>query len=154
MAPCFLKVFSTFATVDAFCPIATYMHITFCPFWFIIVSVAMVVLPVCLSPMMSSLWPRPMGNMESIARIPVCKGVLTDFLSTILGALHSMGRKSSARISPLPSMGVPKASTTLPKKLSPTKTPAILPVLITREPSFKSFSLPNKMHPISSDRIS
>ena len=33
--------------------------------------VAMEVLPVWRSPMISSRWPRPMGNMESMARMPV-----------------------------------------------------------------------------------
>mgnify|MGYP003304775990 CR=1 FL=1 len=37
------------ATVEAFCPIATYIQITSVSFWLIIVSIAIVVFPVCLS---------------------------------------------------------------------------------------------------------
>jgi len=43
-------------------------------FWLRMVSMAMVVLPVRLSPMMSSRWPRPMGIIESMAFRPVCSG--------------------------------------------------------------------------------
>ena len=38
---------------------------------------AMAVLPVWRSPIISSRWPRPMGNMESMVRIPVSMGVFT-----------------------------------------------------------------------------
>ena len=57
----------------------------------IIVSTAMAVLPVCLSPMMSSLCPLPIGTRASIAFIPVCKGEFTGERSRIEGALYSMG---------------------------------------------------------------
>ena len=73
-------------TVDAFCPIATYTQITPVPFWLMIVSIAIAVLPVCLSPMISSRWPRPIGIMESIASRPVCSGCLTGCRTIILGA--------------------------------------------------------------------
>lgn len=46
-------------------------------FWFKMASRAMAVLPVPLSPMMSSRCPLPMGNMLSMARMPVSKGLLT-----------------------------------------------------------------------------
>lgn len=36
-------------------------------FWLMIVSIAMAVLPVWRSPMMSCRWPRPIGIIESIA---------------------------------------------------------------------------------------
>ena len=42
-----------------------------------IVSMAMALLPVWRSPMMSSRWPRPMGIIESIALSPVCMGSFT-----------------------------------------------------------------------------
>ena len=54
IAPAARSFSTTDATVDAFCPIATYTQITPCPFWFRIVSSAIAVLPVERSPMMSS----------------------------------------------------------------------------------------------------
>jgi hypothetical protein len=39
-----------------------------------IVSMAIAVLPVWRSPMISSRWPRPIGIMASIALMPVCSG--------------------------------------------------------------------------------
>ena len=107
------------------------------------VSIAMAVFPVCLSPMRSSLWPRPIGNMESIARIPVAIGSFTLCLSTMPGASFSMGRNSCDLILPFPSMGAPSTSTTLPRKASPTGTPAFLFVLVTFVPSLISVSRPN-----------
>ncbi len=41
-----------------------------------IVSMAMAVLPVLRSPMISSRWPRPIGVIASIALMPVCSGSL------------------------------------------------------------------------------
>ena len=113
------------------------------------VSMAIEVLPVCLSPIISSLCPLPIGNMESIARIPVSIGVFTDFLSTIEGAGCSIGRYPSSLMGPAPSMGAPKASIILPLKPSPTGTPALFPVLTTLEPSLISVSRPNRIQPIS-----
>ena len=62
------------------------------PFWLRMVSRAMAVLPVWRSPMMSSRWPRPMGNMASTARRPVSMGVSTGWRSRMPGAGASMGR--------------------------------------------------------------
>jgi hypothetical protein len=42
-----------------------------------IVSIAMAVLPVPRSPMISSRWPRPIGIIESMALMPVCSGSFT-----------------------------------------------------------------------------
>ena len=67
------------------------MHSTPVSFWFRMASVAMEVLPVWRSPMISSRWPRPMGNMESMARMPVCSGVSTLWRSRMPGACFSMG---------------------------------------------------------------
>jgi hypothetical protein len=64
------------ATVEAFWPIATYTQITPWPFWLMIVSSAMAVLPVERSPMISSRWPRPIGIMASMALMPVCMRLL------------------------------------------------------------------------------
>ena len=55
------------------------------------VSSAMAVLPVCLSPIISSRCPLPMGNMESMERIPVSMGLFTGWRSIIAGAADSMG---------------------------------------------------------------
>ena len=49
----------------------------------IYVAIAREVLPVCLSPMISSRCPRPIGNMESRERIPVSSGTVTDLRSMI-----------------------------------------------------------------------
>ena len=60
--------------------------------WLMIVSIAMVVLPVARSPMISSRWPRPIGIIASIAMMPVCTGWLTRF------ALDDAGRDFFDRI--------------------------------------------------------
>ena len=59
-----------------------------------IVSIAIAVLPVWRSPMISSRWPRPIGIIESIAFRPVCIGSLTGWRWTTPGALNSAGRVS------------------------------------------------------------
>ena len=51
------------------------VFVTSVSLWFSIVSMAMTVFPVCLSPMINSLCPLPMGIIESIALSPVCKGL-------------------------------------------------------------------------------
>ena len=56
-----------------------------------IVSTAIVVLPVERSPMISSRWPRPIGIIASIARMPVCTGTETDRRLMIPGAIFSIG---------------------------------------------------------------
>ena len=71
-----------------------------------IVSMAMAVLPVLRSPMISSRWPRPIGIMASIALMPVCSGSLTGWRSTTPGALRSIGRTRWTSIGPLPSIGL------------------------------------------------
>ena len=52
------------------------MQMTSLPFWLMIVSSAMAVLPVWRSPMISSRWPRPIGIIASMALRPVCSGSL------------------------------------------------------------------------------
>ncbi len=61
------------------------------PFWLMIVSVMIAVLPVWRSEMMSSRWPRPIGIIESIALIPVCIGSFTGWRRTTPGAMRSIG---------------------------------------------------------------
>ncbi len=69
------------------------------------VSIAIAVLPVPRSPMISSRCPLPIGISASIARIPVCSGCFTPCRSITVGAVFSIVRYSLARISPLPSTG-------------------------------------------------
>ena len=85
------------------------------PFFFRIVFVATTVLPVCLSPIMNSRWPRPMGIIESIAISPVWRGSYTERLEILPGAGDSIKRDSEATISPLPSIGLARAFITRPK---------------------------------------
>ena len=59
----------------------------------------------------------------------------------IPGASDSIGRTSSVNICPSPSIGLPRAFTTLPSIASPTGTLTTFPVLRTTEPSFMSLSL-------------
>ena len=82
-----------------------------------IVSIAIAVLPVWRSPMISSRWPRPIGIIESIAFSPVSIGSLTGWRWTTPGALCSAGRVSVVLISPLPSSGLPSGSTIRPEQL-------------------------------------
>src|SRR5665811_1291239 len=62
------------------------------PFWLMIVSIAMAVLPVWRSPMISSRWPRPIGISASTALMPVSTGEATDLRVTTPGAIRSTQR--------------------------------------------------------------
>ena len=116
--------------------------LSFVPFWFRNVSIAIAVLPVCLSPMISSLCPLPTGIKESIAFKPVCIGSLTDSRGIIPGAFVSTLDLLTFFRGPLPSIGFPKASTTLPNNPLPIGTSTIDPVLLTVSPSLIVLSLP------------
>ena len=70
------------------------------PFWLMIVSIAIAVLPVPRSPMISSRWPRPIGIIESIALMPVCSGSLTGWRTMMPGASLSTLRECLALIGP------------------------------------------------------
>ena len=107
------------------------------------VSVAMVVLPVWRSPMISSRWPRPMGIMLSMALMPVCSGTDTLLRSMMPGAGDSMRRSPAAWTGPLPSMGWPRASTTRPISASPTGTDTTSRVRSTVSPSLMPASSPS-----------
>ena len=61
------------------------------PFWLMIVSSAMAVLPVWRSPMISSRWPRPIGIIASIALMPGLQRLLDGLRSTMPGAMRSTG---------------------------------------------------------------
>ena len=120
-----------------------------------IASTATAVLPVCRSPMISSRWPRPIGTIPSIAFSPVCSGSLTGDRSTTPGASRSIGMNRVAAIGPLPSMGLPSASTTRPSISSPTGTEMMRPVRLTVSPSLISDERPSSTAPtLSSSRFS
>lgn len=53
------------------------------------VSIATAVLPVYLSPIISSLYPLPIGTKQSTALSPVCIGSVTLILGIIPGAFIS-----------------------------------------------------------------
>src|SRR5918995_6016288 len=130
------------------------MQITSPPRWFRIVSIAIAVLPVERSPMMSSRWPRPMGIIESIAFSPVWRGSFTDCRLTTPGALNSRGRRSLVSIGPSPSSGSPSGSTTRPRSASPTGTLITSPVRRTGSPSLTCSHSPKSAAPtLSSSRL-
>ena len=120
-----------------------------------IVSIAMAVLPVWRSPMISSRCPRPIGIIASIALRPVCRGSFTGWRKITPGALRSSGiSASSPPISPSPSRGLPSGSTTLPSICSDTRMDAIRFVRETFIPSEMSSLLPSRMAPtLSSSRF-
>ena len=76
-APASSSVLASCTTVDLRCPIATYTQIRSRSRLLMIVSIAIAVLPVWRSPMISSRWPRPIGIIESIAFRPVSIGSFT-----------------------------------------------------------------------------
>ena len=125
---------------------AQYTHITLELCWFIMAARAMEVLPVCRSPMISSRWPRPMGIMLSMAKIPVSIGVSTGARSMMAGA----GDSSLRKVRPsrgLQSSGLPNGSITRPSSSLPTQISATLPVPLatlpggTKPPRLKSAAL-------------
>ena len=151
IAPASSKVFTIWATVDLFWPIATYIQYNFCfsspdlliSFWLIIVSIATAVFPVCLSPIINSRWPLPIGIKLSIAFNPVCTGSDTDCLGIIPGALTStLFLFNPLSNTPFPSIGFPNPSRTLPNNSLPTGTSTIAPVLLTVSPSLIALSSP------------
>ena len=120
-----------------------------------IVSTAIVVLPVWRSPMISSRWPRPIGISASMALMPVWSGSFTGWRWTTPGALNSTGRNSVVSIGPRSSMGMPSGSTTRPSSASPTGTWMTFPVRRTVSPSLMRVSSPSSTTPtLSSSRFS
>src|SRR5919202_7019148 len=116
-----------------------------------IVSIAIAVVPVWRSPMMSSRWPRPIGIIESIAFRPVCIGSFTGWRCTTPGALNSAGRISEVLTSPLPSSGRPSGSTMRPSSSSPTGISSSWPVRLTVSPSTILSHSPKSTAPTLSD---
>ena len=92
--------------------------------------------------MINSLCPLPTGIKVSIDLRPVCIGSLTDCLGMIPGAFTSTLFRSLAERAPLPSIGFPNPSTTLPKSSFPTGTSTIAFVLFTVSPSLIFLSSP------------
>ena len=119
------------------------------------VSIAMADLPVWRSPIISSLCPRPIGIMASMALIPVCNGSFTGSRKITPGALRSKGISyNSPLIGPLPSIGSPNVLITRPLIPSPTLIEAIWPVRFTLSPSLISPLSPIKTTPtLSSSRL-
>src|SRR5829696_7741458 len=116
-----------------------------------IVSIAIAVLPVWRSPMISSRWPRPIGIIESIALRPVCIGSVTGWRWTTPGALNSAGRFWEVLTSPLPSSGRPSGSTMRPTSSSPTGISRSWFVRLTVSPSTIRCQSPNSTTPTLSD---
>ena len=116
----------------------------------------MAVLPVCLSPIISSRCPRPIGTNASTAFRPVCNGSSTGCRNITPGALRSNGSSIvSPTTGPRPSMGSPNVLTIRPSNPSPTRIDAMRPVRFTVWPS-RTFSLsPRSTTPtLSSSRLS
>src|ERR671910_1746960 len=126
------------------------MHFTPRPRWLMIVSTAMVVLPVLRSPMISSRWPRPTGVMASMALMPVCSGWCTGWRPKMPGAWISMRRSCTPDSAPPPSTGLPRPSTTRPSRPSPTGTDRMRPVALTVWPSLTPAASPSTTAPIDS----
>src|SRR3984885_14323790 len=111
-------------------------------FWLMIVSMITAVLPVWRSPMISSRWPRPTGISASIAFRPVCIGSCTDLRGMMPGAFTSTRLICAPITGPLPSIGLPRPSTTRPSRPLPTGTSTIEPVRETVSPSRICLSSP------------
>ena len=101
-----------------------------------IVSTAMVVLPVDRSPMISSRWPRPIGIIASIGHDAglhrlADRAPLDDAGRDLLDRIGD----GALRSGPLPSSGSPSVLTTRPSSPLPTGTCSSLPVARTSAPS-------------------
>ena len=66
---------------------------------------------------------------------PVCTGCDTLWRKITPGATRSKGDFNLAFTGPLPSMGIPSASTTRPSSSGPTGTSRMRPVVLTSAPS-------------------
>ena len=67
-----------------------------------------------------TLWPLPQVSMPSMARMPVARGLLIFSLLSGAGLKLSRPRCSVPAIGPLPSIGRPRPSSTLPRRPGPT----------------------------------
>ena len=104
--------------------------------------------------MISSRWPRPIGIKASTDFSPVAIGSCTDLRGIIPGAFTSAVDLFFVLIGPLPSIGFPKPSTTLPSNSGPTGTSTIAFVLFTVSPSLIDWSDPKITTPtLSASRL-
>ncbi len=93
---------------------------------------------------MSSLCPRPIGIRESIAFIPVFKGVSTGSLSITPAAILSRGISFPFFTAALPSRGRPTGLITRPSNSSDAVIVRSLPEVLTVSPSLICSPLPSK----------
>ena len=85
----------------------------------------------------------PIGTKLSMDFNPVCIGSLTDFRGIIPGAFTStLLLLIPLSKAPLPSIGLPRPSTTLPNNSFPTGVSTMAPVLFTVSPSLTALSSP------------
>ena len=78
---------------------------------------------------------------------PDCIGSDTDWRGMMPGALTSTRLRWSLTIGPLPSIGLPRPSTTRPSRPLPTGTSTMVPVRLTTSPSRISASEPKITQP-------
>jgi hypothetical protein len=125
------------------------MQIRSLPFWLMMVSMAMAVLPVWRSPMISSRWPRPMGIIESMALMPVWTGVSTLLRHDHVGRDALDRPEAVALDGPLAVDGLAQGVDHPADQASPTGTDTMRPVLRTTSPSSMSVYSPMMMMPTS-----
>src|SRR5579862_747566 len=112
------------------------------------VSIARAVFPVWRSPITSSRWPRPIGTRLSTIFRPVCTGSCTLLRGMMPGAFTSTRRRSAMSVSgPLPSIGLPRGSTTRPNRPLPTGASTISLRRRTSSPSLIALSSPKMTMP-------
>ena len=120
-------------------------------FWFIIVSTITAVLPVCLSPIINSLCPLPIGKTVN------CFYSCLHWLLNWFSGNYSWSFNSALLIvtfssGPLPSIGFPNPSTTLPSRDFPVGT-STMDLVLPRSPSFIDLSLPKITIPTLSSSL-
>src|SRR6185312_3993101 len=81
---------------------------------------------------------------------PLCTGCDTDLRAITPGATFSTGELSLALTGPLPSIGLPSASTTRPSSSGPTGTSRMRPVVLTVSPSVRYSYSPSTTAPTES----
>ena len=109
---------------------------------------AIVVLPVLRSPMISSRWPRPIGVIASIDLMPVCSGSCTGLRPMIPGAWISIRRGCVPTEVAAAVDRLAEGVDTRPSTPSPTGTERMRPVALTVWPSSMSSTSPSTTAPI------
>ena len=105
----------------------------------------MAVLPVWRSPIINSLWPRPIGIRASTTLRPVSRGCATRSREITSGAATFIKRSSTNSKIPFSSAGSTSAFKTRPTNLSPTLTLTIFFVRQTLSPTLTKRSSPSKI---------